>query len=130
MRSDDEQSAVQESFVGGLLDCPHYTRPEVYEALRVPEVLLSGHHAEIERWRLKARARQAAWLRRPELLGRRGLERGIERTLHGGVPPGARRKRSMTMDLIRQLEQEEIKRLGQELPVFAPGDTVIVNVNV
>ena len=75
----DEQSAVQESFVGGLLDCPHYTRPEVYEALRVPEVLLSGHHAEIERWRLKA-ALGRTWLRRPELLGRRGLS-DIERTL-------------------------------------------------
>lgn len=62
----DTTSAVEESFVGGLLDCPHYTRPEVYEGMAVPEVLLSGHHENIRRWRLKqtlARTRE----RRPEL---------------------------------------------------------------
>jgi tRNA (guanine37-N1)-methyltransferase len=66
------ESAVQESFVSGLLDCPHYTRPEVYDGERVPEVLLSGHHAAIERWRLKA-ALGRTWLRRPDLLARRKL---------------------------------------------------------
>lgn len=62
----DDTSAVEESFVAGLLDCPHYTRPEVYEGIAVPEVLLSGHHEKIRRWRLKmslARTRE----RRPEL---------------------------------------------------------------
>ena len=62
----DDASALEESFVGGLLDCPHYTRPEVYEGMAVPEVLLSGHHENIRRWRLKqamARTRE----RRPEL---------------------------------------------------------------
>ena len=62
----DSASAVEESFVAGLLDCPHYTRPEVYEGMPVPEVLLSGHHENIRRWRLKqalARTRE----RRPEL---------------------------------------------------------------
>jgi tRNA (guanine37-N1)-methyltransferase len=62
----DDASAVEESFVAGLLDCPHYTRPEVYEGMAVPEVLLSGHHEKIRRWRLKmslARTRE----RRPEL---------------------------------------------------------------
>jgi tRNA (guanine37-N1)-methyltransferase len=68
----DAQSAAQESFVAGLLDCPHYTRPEVYAGERVPEVLLSGHHAEIERWRLK-QALGRTWLRRPDLLARRAL---------------------------------------------------------
>jgi len=68
----DAQSAEQDSFVRGLLDCPHYTRPEVYEGARVPEVLLSGHHAEIERWRLK-QALGRTWERRPELLERRGM---------------------------------------------------------
>ena len=66
----DEASAVEESFVDGLLDCPHYTRPEVYEEMTVPEVLLSGHHENIRRWRLKmslARTRK----RRPDLLTRR-----------------------------------------------------------
>ena len=49
----DAESAEQDSFVAGLLDCPHYTRPEEYEGWRVPDVLLSGHHEEIRRWRLQ-----------------------------------------------------------------------------
>jgi tRNA (guanine37-N1)-methyltransferase len=53
--------------VSGLLDCPQYTRPEVYEGRRVPEVLLSGNHAAIERWRAK-QALGRTWLRRPDLL--------------------------------------------------------------
>ncbi|HLU77253.1 MAG TPA: tRNA (guanosine(37)-N1)-methyltransferase TrmD [Burkholderiales bacterium] len=68
----DAQSAMQDSFVHGLLDCPHYTRPEVYEGEAVPPVLLSGHHADIERWRLK-QALGRTWLRRPDLLERRTL---------------------------------------------------------
>jgi tRNA (guanine37-N1)-methyltransferase len=65
----DEASAVEDSFAegsGGLLDCAHYTRPEVYEGLAVPEVLLSGHHENIRRWRLK-QALQRTRERRPEL---------------------------------------------------------------
>jgi len=50
-----------------LLDCPHYTRPEVLEEMEVPPVLLSGNHAEIRRWRLK-QSLGRTWLRRPELL--------------------------------------------------------------
>jgi tRNA (guanine37-N1)-methyltransferase len=69
----DEQSAVRESFVDGLLDCPHYTRPEIHEGERVPEILLSGHHAEIERWRRK-QALGRTWLRRPQLLERHPLD--------------------------------------------------------
>ena len=65
----DPESAQQESFVSGLLDCPHYTRPEVYQGVRVPEVLLSGHHAAIERWRMK-QALGRTWQRRPDLLAR------------------------------------------------------------
>jgi tRNA (guanine37-N1)-methyltransferase len=68
----DPESASQDSFVDGLLDCPHYTRPEVYREEGVPAVLLSGHHAQIARWRLK-QALGRTWLRRPELLERRGL---------------------------------------------------------
>jgi len=63
----DERSSVEESFVRGLLDWPHYTRPEVFEGAAVPAVLLSGDHADIHRWRLKqALARTAQ--RRPDLL--------------------------------------------------------------
>lgn len=68
----DDESAKRESFVAGLLDYPHYTRPEVFEDKEVPAVLLSGHHAEIERWRLK-QALGRTWLRRPELLSERAL---------------------------------------------------------
>jgi tRNA (guanine37-N1)-methyltransferase len=68
----DERSALEESFAEGLLDCPQYTRPELYAGERVPEVLLSGHHENIRRWRLK-QALGRTWLRRPELLQARGM---------------------------------------------------------
>jgi len=68
----DEQSAIEESFAAGLLDCPQYTRPESYQGERVPEVLLSGHHENIKRWRLK-QALGRTWLRRPDLLQARGM---------------------------------------------------------
>ena len=60
-------SAEQDSFAAGLLDCPHYTRPEVLADKQVPAVLLSGHHEEIRRWRLK-QALGRTWLRRPDML--------------------------------------------------------------
>jgi tRNA (guanine37-N1)-methyltransferase len=63
----DAQSAVQDSFVNGLLDCPHYTRPEEYEGMRVPDVLLGGHHAEIELWR-RRQALANTLRKRPDLL--------------------------------------------------------------
>jgi tRNA (guanine37-N1)-methyltransferase len=68
----DADSAAEDSFVNGLLDCPHYTRPEVFEGITVPQVLLSGNHAEIGRWRLK-QALGRTWQRRPDLLARRQL---------------------------------------------------------
>ena len=63
----DVQSAVQDSFVNGLLDCPHYTRPEEYEGVRVPDVLLGGHHAEIEKWRRRQALANTA-RKRPDLI--------------------------------------------------------------
>jgi len=68
----DADSASQDSFVNGLLDCPHYTRPEEYAGQKVPPVLLSGNHAEISRWRLK-QALGRTWQRRPDLLQKRAL---------------------------------------------------------
>ena len=62
-----EASAEEDSFSQGLLDCPHYTRPEVYEGERVPEVLLSGDHAAIASWR-RAQAIRRTLDRRPDLL--------------------------------------------------------------
>ena len=69
----DERSSVEESFGDGLLDWPHYTRPDEYQGRRVPAVLSSGDHAAIRRWR----ARQSVgrtWLRRPELIRRWPLD--------------------------------------------------------
>ena len=75
----DGQSAVEESFADGLLDCPQYTRPELYRDAKVPEVLMSGHHENIRRWRLK-QALGRTWLRRPDLLAARALN-GEEQAL-------------------------------------------------
>ena len=61
-----ETSAVNESFAEGLLDFPHYTRPPDFRGLRVPEILLGGHHAEIARWR-RRRALEKTRRNRPDL---------------------------------------------------------------
>lgn len=63
----DERSALEESFADGLLDCPHYTRPEEFEQERVPAVLLSGHHANIARWR-REQSLATTLARRPDLI--------------------------------------------------------------
>ncbi|WP_181994287.1 tRNA (guanosine(37)-N1)-methyltransferase TrmD [Arsenophonus endosymbiont of Bemisia tabaci] len=63
----DHASAEEDSFMTGLLDCPHYTRPEVLEGMEVPSILLSGNHAAIERWRRK-QSLGRTWLKKPELL--------------------------------------------------------------
>ncbi len=75
----DGQSAQQESFAAGLLDCPQYTRPEDYRGMQVPQVLMSGHHELIRRWRLK-QALGRTWKRRPDLIASRDLS-AEERTL-------------------------------------------------
>ena len=76
----DPQSIEAESFVDGLLDCPHYTRPEVHQGISVPPVLMSGNHADIRRWRLK-QSLGRTWLRRPDLLRDRTLSRDETRLL-------------------------------------------------
>ncbi|MFW6306319.1 MAG: tRNA (guanosine(37)-N1)-methyltransferase TrmD [Bacillota bacterium] len=68
----DEQSKVEDSFYNGLLDYPQYTRPAEYRGLKVPEVLLSGNHALIDRWRRK-KALKRTFSRRPDLLEGRDL---------------------------------------------------------
>jgi tRNA (guanine37-N1)-methyltransferase len=77
----DERSSVEESFAAGLLDWPHYTRPDVFEGLGVPQVLLSGNHADIRRWRLKE-AVARTWQRRPDLLAKHGLSPEASRLLN------------------------------------------------
>lgn len=72
-----EDSAEQDSFMNGLLDTPHYTRPEVMDEMVVPDVLLSGNHKNIERWRLK-QALGRTWLRRPDMLEKLTLDQAQE----------------------------------------------------
>jgi tRNA (guanine37-N1)-methyltransferase len=68
----DERSSAEDSFAAGLLDWPHYTRPEVFEGLTVPQVLLSGDHADIRRWRLREAVGRTC-VRRPDLLAKEEL---------------------------------------------------------
>ena len=75
-----QDSAAEDSFADGLLDCPHYTRPEVYAGQAVPEVLRSGDHAAISRWRLRESLGRT-WERRPDLLEARGPLNEEEREL-------------------------------------------------
>lgn len=90
----DPQSSACESFADGLLDCPHYTRPEVFEGVGVPEVLLSGHHGRIARWR-RDQALLATLRRRPELIARARAEGGLdaedERVLAAELARGAKK---------------------------------------
>ena len=76
----DADSAEQDSFVGGLLDYPHYTRPESVDGMPVPDVLLGGNHREIDWWRRK-QALGRTWLRRPDLLDGIELDPGSRKLL-------------------------------------------------
>jgi tRNA (guanine37-N1)-methyltransferase len=76
----DDRSAVEESFDSGLLDWPHYTRPVEFEGRKVPDVLQGGHHADIQRWRLK-QAVARTWMRRPDLIAKGGLPADAARLL-------------------------------------------------
>ena len=95
----DDESAVGESFVNGLLDYPQYTRPQVVDGVGVPEVLLSGNHEEIRRWRLQ-QALGRTWERRPDLLAQRVLNQEEQLLLDGYVDSvkQANSKKSMEND--------------------------------
>lgn len=73
----DFDSARSDSFENGLLDCPYYTRPESYRGMKVPQILLSGHHAEIEKWR-KDKSLERTEIRRADLLG--NIVKSIDKT--------------------------------------------------
>jgi tRNA (guanine37-N1)-methyltransferase len=77
----DDRSSEEDSFGAGLLDWPHYTRPEVFAGLPVPPVLLSGNHADIRRWRLQ-QAVARTWRRRPDLIANSGLAPEASRLLN------------------------------------------------
>ena len=76
----DSDSAIEDSFVDGLLDCPHYTRPEEYKGVKVPAVLMSGNHAKIKQWRLKMSLHRTRD-QRPDLLAARPLTKEETRLL-------------------------------------------------
>jgi tRNA (guanine37-N1)-methyltransferase len=76
------QSIERESFAGGLLDHPHYTRPPEYRGMKVPEVLMGGNHAEIEKWK-RLRSLEKTIRRRPDLIEKRGLSDGERREVEG-----------------------------------------------
>lgn len=76
----DAESAIQDSFEDGLLDCPHYTRPVEHELGTVPDVLMSGNHAEIARWR-RMQALGRTWQRRPDLLDEAALSKADRKLL-------------------------------------------------
>ena len=92
----DERSSGEDSFSAGLLDWPHYTRPEVFEDRAVPAVLLSGNHADIGRWRLQ-QAVVRTWLRRPDLIARQGLTAEAQRLLSEFLAAGAARDERLRM---------------------------------
>ncbi|WP_075257596.1 tRNA (guanosine(37)-N1)-methyltransferase TrmD [Herbaspirillum camelliae] len=92
----DSASAVEDSFVNGLLDSPHYTRPEVYEGEPVPSILLGGHHAEIQKWR-RQRALEATQAKRPDLIVRareQGLLSKADEKFLGSLPQQAANPKS------------------------------------
>ena len=76
----NSESYINDSFYNGLLDCPHYTRPAEYEGMKVPEVLLSGHHKNIEKWRKKESLRRT-FMRRPDLLEKKEFTKEEQKLL-------------------------------------------------
>jgi tRNA (guanine37-N1)-methyltransferase len=88
----DADSAVEDSFANGLLDCPHYTRPDVWQGMAVPDVLKSGNHAAIAQWRLQQSLTITA-THRPDLLAKRGLSKQ-EKDILAAHPPGAPQKKA------------------------------------
>jgi tRNA (guanine37-N1)-methyltransferase len=87
----DADSAAQDSFENGLLDCPHYTRPEVADGESVPAVLLSGDHAAIRRWR-RQQSLGRTWLRRPDLLARVELDKADRALLAAFIDAWSRQR--------------------------------------
>lgn len=80
----DERSAIEDSFMDGLLDCPHYSRPESWEGLQVPQVLLNGDHEAIRRFRAK-QALGLTWQRRPDLLAKKSLNQEQQNLLNAFI---------------------------------------------
>jgi tRNA (guanine37-N1)-methyltransferase len=100
----DAQSAVQDSFVDGLLDCPHYTRPEDYEGVRVPDVLLGGHHAEIQQWR-RRQALANTLRKRPDLIAAARSQGGLSKADEAWL-------KEVQRQVHREAQQEQAQQQG------------------
>ena len=118
----DERSVSEDSFSRGLLDYPHYTRPAEFQGWKVPDVLLSGHHAEIDRWRRREALRRTL-ARRPELLAGAVLDEG-ERALYRELQDEGWKEQIMSA--IEAVERSQMA----ERPRMKSGDTVRVHVKV
>ena len=128
----NEASGADESFAAGLLEYPQYTRPAEFRGHTVPEVLLSGDHARVARWR-RAAALRRTLARRPDL-----LPDGLDRRRRGAAAriPGRRarpvallvpRSRSLPMNATDLVDRTQLR---DDIPEFAPGDTLKVHVRV
>ena len=122
----DERSVREDSFATALLDHPHYTRPAEFEGRRVPDVLLSGHHGDIERWRRREALRRTLE-RRPDLLAAAALDAEQQRMLRD--LRAEREAEEREHDHERQLMSSNRAQLVQR-PALKSGDTVKVHVKV
>ena len=112
----DQQSVAEDSFAAGVLDHPHYTRPAEFEGRAVPAVLLSGHHAEIDKWRRRERLRRTLE-RRPDLLERaEGLgpaDRAVIEELRRGAERGAGAPRATRLGGVQGPPPEDLRKRTQ-----------------
>ena len=105
----DDQSAKNDSFYDGLLEHPHYTRPANFRGLSAPDVLLSGHHEQIRRWRLKESLRRT-YYRRPDLIKTRSLT-DEEKLLLAEIVNECSDERGKTMNVIEAITKEQLKKM-------------------
>ena len=128
-------SIEEESFNAGLLEYPQYTRPVTWRGRGIPEVLLSGHHAEIAGWR-RARSEDLTRVRRPDLLDGRSGTRDenrdarpvpVENATAAGLIRG---HEGNDMNMIEQLEAEQVRDLATRIPDFKAGDSIRVGYKI
>ena len=116
-----QDSTSEESFSQGILEYPQYTRPEIFDGVKVPDVLLSGHHANISKWR-RCEALKNTYYKRPELLEKVKLSDEDKKIIKN-----LERRSQKTMDVIKAIEYEQLKNAIPEIKV---GNTVRVHVRI
>ena len=115
-----EESTDEESFSNGLLEYPQYTRPEIFDNVKVPDVLISGHHENIRKWR-RERSLENTFKKRPEML--ENIELTEKEKVYRKIKEGGPR----IMDIIKSIEHEQLKN---KIPDLRIGDTVRVHVKI